>query len=503
MSYRLILLTLLMLFAGSSGVAAELVTVSNVRVWSGPESTRIVFDLSAPVEYKTFMLTEPHRLVVDLDGARLAENSLNEAVFKDVGMLGVRHAPRSPADYRIVFDLQKAYKPSTFQISPSHMYGQRLVIDLLHLDSETSASEAPRVPVTDALSALSPASTPTSPTQTAPPQTASKQGSLATPAADVPDLSSPNVPVDSSPRPFVVVIDPGHGGEDPGAIGPRGTYEKNVVLAFSRKLQQRLNAREGVVAHLTRTGDYFIPLATRTRIARQKQADLFISIHTDGAKNSKARGASVYALSHRGATSETAKWLAQRENASDLVGGVSLDDKEDTLAYVLLDLSQSATLDASLFLGRTILGQFANITSLHSKKVEQAGFLVLRSPDIPSVLVELGYITNPDEERLLTSHAYQEKLLAALTAGVGEFYAQRGSHRYVALAGATTVSPATTPAVGRSTAGLIVARQKHTVSRGDTLEQIARRYNVSTSALRRVNGLSGDVIYAGTTLLIP
>lgn len=498
MSYRLILLTFLMLFAGSSGVAAELVTVSNVRVWSGPESTRIVFDLSAPVEYKTFMLTEPHRLVVDLDGARLAENSLNEAVFKDVGMHGVRHAPRSPADYRIVFDLQKAYKPSTFQISPSHMYGQRLVIDLLHLDSETSASEDARAPVTDALSALSPALTQTAPTQTAP-----TPGSPATPAADMPDLSPPNVPVDISPRPFVVVIDPGHGGEDPGAIGPRGTYEKNVVLAFSRKLQQRLNAREGVVAHLTRTGDYFIPLATRTRIARQKQADLFISIHTDGARNFRARGASVYALSHRGATSETAKWLAQRENASDLVGGVSLDDKEDTLAYVLLDLSQSATLDASLFLGRTILGQLANITSLHSKKVEQAGFLVLRSPDIPSVLVELGYITNPEEERLLTSHAYQEKLLAALDAGVGEFYAQRGSHRYVALAGATTVAPATPPAAGRSTAGRIGARQKHTVSRGDTLEQIARRYNVSASALRRVNGLSGDVIYAGSTLLIP
>lgn len=459
---RFFLLILFMFFTATAN--ASLVTVSNVRVWAGPESTRIVFDLSAPITYKAFVLTEPHRLVVDLDGATLAKDSLDENLFKQAGMRGVRHAARNPTDYRVVFDLNKPLKPSTFQISPSHMYGQRLVIDLLESDavkapSVLSASVAKETVAASPLSASAPA---------------------------------PTVPADAaasvvSSRPFVVMIDPGHGGEDPGAIGQGGSYEKNIVLGFSRKLQKLLNQREGVVAHLTRTGDYFIPLATRTRIAREKQADLFISIHTDGARNSKAKGSSVYALSHRGATSETAKWLAQRENASDLVGGVSLDDKEDTLAYVLLDLSQSASLDASLFLGKKVLSELGKVNDLHSKKVEQAGFMVLRSPDIPSILVELGYITNPVEERRLNTGTYQDKLVASIVAGIGEFHAQRGTHRYLAM---TTNAPPPPP-------------QRYTVARGDTLDRIARKHNISSADLKQMNGLTGDLIRVGATLLIP
>jgi N-acetylmuramoyl-L-alanine amidase len=447
------------------------VTVESSRVWAGPESTRIVFDVSGELRHKIFTLQNPDRLVIDLFSAKLNDKAISAEDFRNAGLKGVRHAPRHTDDHRIVIDLDKPYRPSSFQISPSHQYGHRLVIDLLQPKSETLAATT--------------------------------------------QVPSPQISVTTGQRDFIVVVDPGHGGEDPGAIGPRRTYEKNVVLAVSRQLVDELNRQKGIKAYLTRTGDYFLPLAKRTRIAREKQADLFISVHADGFKDSRVKGASVYALSQRGASSEAAKWLAQRENAADLVGGVSLVDKEDTLAYVLLDLSQSATIDDSLFFGKNILSGLKQFVPLHSQRVEQAGFMVLRSPDIPSILVELGYITNPQEEKLLLNTSHQKKLASAIANGVEQFYVARGRSRTTLVANSETgsVSASTLLAqASNSYSGQTVSDaspqqsakpRKHKVVRGDTLDSIAKRYRVSASAIQKSNGLKGDRILAGSTLIIP
>ena len=301
-------------------------------------------------------------------------------------------------------------------------------------------------------------------------------------------------PVPNGKRDIVVATDAGHGGEDPGALSPvKGQYEKNVTLAIARELQRQINAEKGFRGELVRTGDYFIPLRKRTEIARKKGADLFVSIHADAAPRSSAFGASVYALSERGATSETARWLADAENQSDLIGGagnVSLDDKDKMLAGVLLDLSMTASLSSSLNVGQKVLSNMGNITPLHKRRVEQAGFMVLKSPDIPSILVETGFISNPNEAKKLHTASHQQALARSITTGVKQFFHENPP-------------PGTYVAWLRDEGKIAAGPREHVVASGESLALIAQRYQISLAALRSANKLNGDVIKVGQTLQIP
>jgi len=282
-----------------------------------------------------------------------------------------------------------------------------------------------------------------------------------------------------------VAIDAGHGGEDPGAIGPRGTQEKKIVLSIAQKLAELVEDEPGMEPVMIRTGDYYVGLRQRIAIARERQADLFVSIHADAFHSPQANGASVYTLSQSGASSEAARWLAEQENRSDLIGGVSLDDKDDMLASVLLDLSQTASTQASLTMGSTVLKQLGGITRLHAKRVQNAGFAVLKSPDIPSILVETGFISNPENEKSLRQGTYQEKIARAIFNGIKEY--MRSSNQYNDL-----------PPIQMASAA-----NAHTIQRGETLSEIAERYKVSVSTLRNTNKLSSDQVRIGQVLQIP
>jgi N-acetylmuramoyl-L-alanine amidase len=289
-------------------------------------------------------------------------------------------------------------------------------------------------------------------------------------------------------RNVVVALDAGHGGKDPGAVGRHGTREKDVVLQIARRLKARIDREPGMEAYLTRDGDYFVPLRERIERARRQRADLFVSIHADAFKNRQARGSSVYVLSPRGATDEAARWLAARENAADLVGGVSLDDKDAMLASVLLDLSQTAAIDASVNVADQVLSRLGTVGRLHRSTVGRAGFLVLKSPDIPSILVETAFISNPDEEAQLKNARHQEALAGAIVDGIrAYFYDNPPPGTLLAMEG----PPARSEPV------------EHIIVRGETLSGIASRYNVSLSALRRHNRLKNDRIRIGQTLEIP
>ncbi|WP_039792798.1 N-acetylmuramoyl-L-alanine amidase, partial [Pseudomonas agarici] len=300
-------------------------------------------------------------------------------------------------------------------------------------------------------------------------------------------------PAPSGQRDIIVVIDAGHGGEDPGASGSRGQHEKDVVLSIARELQRQVNGQKGYRAELTRTGDYFIPLRGRTEIARKKGADLFVSIHADAAPSAAAFGASVFALSDRGATSETARWLADSENRSDLIGGagnVSLDDKDKMLAGVLLDLSMTASLTSSLNVGQKVLSNIGRVTPLHKPRVEQAGFMVLKSPDIPSILVETGFISNSNEAAKLASSNHQQALARSISAGIRQFFQQNPP-------------PGTYIAWLRDSGKIAQGPRDHRVAPGETLAMLAVRYQVSAATLRSANNLSSDELKVGQNLTIP
>ena len=331
--------------------------VQSVRLWRAPDNTRLVFDLSGPVEHKIFTLTAPDRLVIDVTGATL-KAELDKLALQNTPVASLRAGQHDANTLRVVVDLHAPVSPKSFSLAPNQQYGHRLVVDLF--DQATAARAATQPPAT---------ATPSTP---------------ATPVS--PTLPAVKLPATSGgKRDIVIAIDAGHGGEDPGAIGPGKVYEARGVADF-QELQRQINAEKGFRAELVRTGDYFIPLRKRTEIARKKGADLFVSIHADAAPRSAAYGASVFALSDRGATSETARWLADSENRSDLIGGagnVSLGDKDQMLAGVLLDLSMTASLSSSLNVGQKVLSNMGRITPLHKRRVEQAGFMVLKSPDIP------------------------------------------------------------------------------------------------------------------------
>jgi len=347
------------------------VDVRGVRLWAGPDSTRVVVDLSGSAQHSLAVLHNPERVVLDVAGARLGKGARTQGGAGAVKQVRMSHGPSG--DLRLVLDLTRPSQAKSFLTTPNAHYGYRLVIDLgggvIHADKPIKVKHAP---------------------------------------ADARDL--------------IIAIDAGHGGEDPGAIGKNGTREKDVVLAIARELAVKINAEPGMKAMLTRSGDYFVPLRDRMRRARAQQADLFVSIHADSIRDRSIDGSSVYILSQRGATDEASRWLAERENASDLIGGVSLDDKDDVLASVLLDLSQSASLNASQVAAERVLHQLTQAGEVRKHEVQQARFMVLKSPDIPSMLVETAYISNPQEEQRLRTQAHQARLAAAIHRGVHDYF---------------------------------------------------------------------------------
>ena len=355
----------------SIAVPCHAASISGPRMWAAPDNTRVVFDLSAPVKYHFFTLTHPHRVVLDIEGGRFVKPP-PPSDPADRFLKSIRYAAHG-RNLRLVLDLKQRTEVKGFALAPQRPHGHRLVVDLL--GHEAVAPQA--VPLTFEQLRL---------------------------------------------RNVVIAIDAGHGGEDPGAIGKRGAREKQVVLAIARKLAHRVNAERGMRAVLIRDGDYFISLRNRIKRARQHKADLFVSIHADAFRDPRASGSSVYVLSRHGASSEAARWLAERENASDLVGGVSLDDKDDLLRKVLLDLSQTAALDASVNVGGRVLQGLNRLGKIHHQGVQRAGFAVLKSPDIPSVLVETAFITNPLEERKLTDPRHQGALAAAILDGIRAYF---------------------------------------------------------------------------------
>ena len=448
--------------------ALAVTQVKSMRLWRAPDNTRLVFDLSGPVQHSVFTLSAPDRLVIDINGATLGA-PLNVST-SNTPITSVRSAQRTPTDLRVVVDLKKAVSPKSFTLAPNAQYGNRLVVDLYDQEADAIAASNPTPPPTPQPPATTPA-VPVTPAQ---------------PAIKLP-------PAPSGKRDIVVAIDAGHGGEDPGASGSRGQHEKDIVLDIAKELQRQINSEKGYRAELTRTGDYFIPLRKRTEIARKKGADLFVSIHADAAPSKAAFGASVFALSDRGATSETARWLADTENRSDLIGGagnVSLDDKDRMLAGVLLDLSMTATLSSSLNVGQKVLGNMGRVTPLHKQRVEQAGFMVLKSPDIPSILVETGFISNANEAAKLATRSHQQALARSIHTGVRQFFQQNPP-------------PGTYIAWLRDSGKIAEGPREHTVRPGETLAMIAVRYQVSVAALRSSNSLKSDELKVGQHLDIP
>jgi N-acetylmuramoyl-L-alanine amidase len=420
----------------ASGVAlAAPATLQDIRLWASPDSTRIVFDLSAPATYSLFTLEGPARVVIDLEQVTGNIPALQTPAGTG-SVSAVRLGEREGGGLRVVLDVSAKVAAKSFLTPPNETYGHRLVIDL-------ALEQAPRVV-----------------------KVASIDGQ----------------------RDVVVAIDAGHGGEDPGAVGKAGTREKTIALAVARKLAERINAEPGMRAVLTRDGDYFVKFQDRLKRAHAAKADLFVSIHADAFVNRSVQGSSVYVLSTRRASSEAARVLADRENAADLIGGVSLNDKSDVLATVLLDLSQNASISASREAGARVLAELDRIGQLKKSDVQHASLIVLTSPDVPSMLIETAYISNPAEEKRLRDPAHQTRLAGAIHAGVRRYFYDN-------------------PPPGSRVAMLAAAERgqalRHVVSPGETLDDVAVRYAVTADQLRERNRLGARPIASGTILEIP
>ncbi len=443
---RILVKTLGLALLGLSLFKAELVLaaqklINGVRLWRSPDKTRLVFDVSANVAHTEFSLENPSRLVIDVKDTKL-NATLNKLNLKGTPIRKLRHGTRNGNNLRVVLDLSARVKPQSFLLKPNSTYGHRLVVDLYDTKTKTVSVAKP------------------------------KEGL----------------------REIVVAIDAGHGGEDPGAIAYGGGYEKNVTLAIAKELAKLLKKEKGFKPVLVRTGDYYVDLRKRTKIARDNNADLFISIHADAFNDRRANGASVYALSRRGATSETARWLAQKENASDQIGGeggISLNDKDDVLAGVLLDLSMTSTLSSSLEVGDKVLRNMSSINRLHKPNVEQAAFVVLKSPDIPSILVETGFISNPSEAKKLKSRRHQKAMAKSIHSGVKHWFYQKPP-------------PDTLLAKWKQNGTLKERPDQYVIRAGDTLSEIADQFDISLSRLKKINKLSSaNNIKVGQVLVIP
>ena len=372
--------------------AAAAPTLLGVRIWPAPDYTRLTFEHDVPLNFKHLTLKNPERVVLDLEGIELnavVQGLPAKVLDNDPHIKQIRVGRFKPDVVRIVIDLKGEATPQLFSLKPVGAYGHRLVLDLY----------PPEPP--DPLLAL-----------------LEKHGK----GASVGGGGKAGEPLVD--RLVTVAIDPGHGGEDPGAIGYGGSYEKNVTLSIARRLKSKIDAQPNMRALLTRDGDYFVPLGQRVAKARRAKADLFVSIHADAFIKPTARGSSVFVLSENGASSTAARWLADKENAADLVGGVNLAVRDAHLARTLLDLSQTATLNDSFKLAKAVLGEVGGINALHKSHVEQAGFAVLKAPDIPSILVETAFISNPEEEKRLNDEAYQERMAEAMLAGMQRYFAQ-------------------------------------------------------------------------------
>jgi N-acetylmuramoyl-L-alanine amidase len=390
-------------------VAANAATIASARLWPAQEYTRLILESSSAVSHQMLPMKNPERLVLDLEDVELTSEILQlgqRLQPNDPYIQAIRVARFKPGVVRVVLELKAEVNPQLFALQPIADYGHRLVLDLYPL--------TPSDPLMALLDFEKGGAGDASVESPMPDRFA--------PADRGPSSSSPKSKLPLK-RPIVVAVDPGHGGEDPGAVGPRGTYEKNVTLAIAKRLVAMLAAQPGMRAMLTRDDDYFVPLNVRVQKARRVQADLFISIHADAFSTPTARGSSVFALSEHGATSAAARWLAQRENDADLIGGVNLDSKEPFLARTLLDLSQTAQINDSLRVGRSVLDGIGAVNSLHKGSVEQAGFAVLKAPDIPSILVETAFISNPDEELKLKSSRYQQQFAESIFSGVKRYFA--------------------------------------------------------------------------------
>ena len=438
---RIVLAVLLIMFQ-----SVAFADVQGVRLWHAPESSRLVFDLDRRAEHRIFPLSSPNRLVIDIDGSKLL-TEIKDLPTATGPVKSVRWGARGKTGLRIVLDLREAVEPKSFPLAPNKQYNHRLVVDL-YPKNKTLKPAVVSKPVIDDRKSL------------------------------------------AGNRDIIVAIDAGHGGEDPGAIGHGGIYEKKVVMSIAKKLAAYLKKEKGFRATLIRTGDYYVGLRERTKRARKSNADLFISIHADAFRSPKAKGSSVFALSQRGATSEAARWLANKENSSDLIGGVgalSLDDKEDVLAGVLLDLSMTASLGMSLELGQSVLNSMGGVSKLHKRKVEQAAFAVLKSPDIPSLLIETGFLSNPSEAKKLKTSAYQRQMANAIFKGIKRHFRK-------------SPPPGTYLASVKRKSDRI---KEYVIAPGDTLSVIAQRYATSMTSLKKLNGLKSTSLRIGQVIKVP
>jgi len=439
MIMRVLLATVLMCVSAFSQA-----DIKDVRIWQSPDNTRLVFDLTEPVEHKIFTLNNPHRVVIDLLNVK-SQVDVTRVDVSDTAVKAIRSGVRNKTDLRIVLDISQQLTPKSFPLKPNKKYPyDRLVVDLEAKKAVTA---------------------------------------IVAPVKQIRESGS-------SKRDIIIAIDAGHGGEDPGAIGPGRIYEKRIVLAIARELERLLKKEPGFQPFMVRTGDYYIGLRERTAKARKANADFFVSIHADAFKHPSAHGSSVFVLSERGATSEAARWLADKENESDLIGGVSLEDKEDHLAMTLLDLSMTAKRNSSMQIGSSILKQMGKVSRLHKKQVEEAAFVVLKAPDMPALLVETGFISNPGEAKKLSGKRYQKKMARAIFDGVNNYFQThppRGTWLAARINGESSASGPRT----------------YVVRRGDTLSAIAVRNRVALADIRRLNQLKSDTVWVGQTLKIP
>ncbi len=425
-------------------VSAADVRIEAVRIGHQADKTRVAIDLSRLTEHRLFTLSNPDRVVIDIKPARISRQALPLPGGRGA-VRRLRSAAREDGSMRIVLDLNAPVKPRSFVLAANSERGDRLVVDLVPLNRAVPARKAPVISVRDA----------------------------------------------NSGRDIIVAIDPGHGGKDPGARGRSGLREKDVVLKISRRLAEIIDSEPGMRSYLTRKDDHFVPLRDRMERARKAEADLFISIHADAFQDRRVRGATVYVLSPKGANDEAGRLLAALENAADLIGGVSLGDKDAVLAEVLLDLSQNASVSASIDVGNEIIGEISRVTKVRKRRVQQAPFLVLKSPDVPSILVETAFISNSYDEKNLGSRRYQEQLANAIFDGIEDYFQ-------------SNPPPGTRMALaGKQGKPRSRAEGRYVIQRGDTLSTIADRYNVSVRGIRTINNLSSDKIVVGKTLRIP
>lgn len=467
--------------AAAKGKAAEQTLIRGVQIWATPDHTRVVLDTQGPASHQ-LSKKQPDQLVLEIKNASL-QGALPTNLDKAPVIASLQATPvRAGRDLRMVVDLKQGVVAKAFILPATGLQGQRLVLDL---ETKAAASAAPQeeaeasAPAPVKLANNEPGS-----------KTRGKNGKSSKKGDTAPKSGVKAPSAAMEPRELVVAVDAGHGGEDPGAIGPTGVQEKSVTLAIAKRLQRQINAQPGMRAVLTRKGDYFIPLRQRIQKARDAKADLFVSIHADSVDDPSVGGASVYTLSQRGASSEAARLQAEKENRADLISGVELSSKDPQLTSMLIEMAQSGTMEASQQLARQVLGRLKGVGKTRKSQVQHAGFAVLKAPNIPSVLVETAYLSNPVEEGKLQDPAHQERLAEALTGGIRKYFAKH--------------PPARDAQVARVDADADTdATLQHKVAHGETLSEVAQQYRVARSDLRSANHLNGDNVRVGQVLRIP